>query len=262
MGLDIYLEPAAVAEANRRHYSIWEEDAEGNCLGVTMTEEERKAHDEANPYISHKDVPSERYPDHLFNRRYLRSSYNSDGFNNVVPEILGPTNEGDRGSLYWIFEPMDRDWNNGDDKDPLTVEDIPKLQECRKRASEIVDELATSDRLRVETVSPNMFNAPPQHSSDDALRIYREHVAERPGVPVGWYSTMGGDLNVYGDGLRVVAAIPGRDTFGGPAVHLLFKARDEAFDSYLQSAEIVVEFIDEAIMLIERDGSCAISWSG
>lgn len=265
MGLDIYLYPIAAAEANRKHYAIWDEDADGNYAAGSMTDEQRRAHDEANPHVPHESVPSERYPDHLFNRRYLRSSYNSGGFNHAVPEMLASA-EGnypdERGSLYWIFEPLGRDWNAGGDEAPLTAEDIPRLRQCRDRANDIAEALRASDRLRVMTVSPNMFKALPSHTDDDALRIYRQHAAERQSKDDGWYSTMGGDLNVYGGGLSVIAAIPGQDTFKIPAVHLLYRASDDGFDSYVQSAEITVEFCDEAIMLVERDGSCEISWSG
>jgi len=45
-------------------------------------------------------------------------------------------------------------------------------------------------------------------------------------------------------------------------VHLVYRASDGGFDSYVQAAEITAEFCDEAIALIERDGSCEMSWSG
>lgn len=265
MGLDVYLYTAIDAAMNKQHSDALEglhNDAEAD--GREVSTEEHRAVSEANPYASHADVPSERYPDHLFNRRYLRSSYNGGGFNHAVPEMIGTSGDypKDRGSLYWIFEPMQRDWEQ--DSGDLTYLDVERLRECRARALEVADLIRTADRLRVKTIGPNMFSAPPAHTDDDALKIYRDHVEamrERGREMEGWYAS-GPDLNVYADPLPVLCAIPGRDTFGIPAVHLIYRAEDEAYDSYVQSAEITAEFCDEAIALIERDGAAHMSWSG
>lgn len=42
------------------------------------------------------EIDSEKYPDHLFKIGYMRSSYNSGGFNSVVSELVGH-------DLYWLF---------------------------------------------------------------------------------------------------------------------------------------------------------------
>lgn len=241
MGLDIYLYTATDAAQN----------------------DEYKAWGERYSYAPHVDSPSERYPDHLFNRRYLRSSYNDGGFNHAVPEMLGTsggksTYPNERGSLYWIFEPMGRDWDG--DEGELWPDDVPKLEECKKRALSIVDELRSCDRLRVMTVSPNMFSEPPTRTADDALRLYRAAVARADMRADGWYSSK--DLDVYGEEVSILAAVPGVATFGIPGVHLIYKAADEGYESYIQSAEIVAEFCDEAITLIQLSGTAQISWSG
>lgn len=260
MGLDIYLSSAADAEADRLHYSAYDDDN-------TMSDEERKIWLAEHPSSPLQDTPSHQYPDHLFKRDYLRSSYNDSGFNHAVPEMLGSSSSGmypnERGSLYWIFEPTGRNWHNGGDEAPFTSDDVPKLLECKQRALDVAQELRNSDNLRVMAISPNIFSGPSAITEDEALQMYREHVIQRGGEPKDgdWYS-QGPSLNVFGGGLKVLAAIPGMGTFKEPSVHLIYRASNEAFDSYIQSAEITAEFCDEAISLIERDGSCKISWSG
>lgn len=271
MGLDIYLntrDEAAQNEAyNRASEELYEDQPDSKSKRDLMSDEEYAAWQEQYSFAPQVDVASERYPEHYWNRRYLRSSYNGSGFNHAVPQMLGdPRDEGRKypneyGSLYWIFEPMGRDWPEGGDEAPITAEEIPNLQICASRAREVASKLRDSDKLRVITVSPNMFMAPPEHTDDDALRLYREHIAERPDRDGsdGWYSTRG--LEVFGDGLTILAAIPGKATFDIPGVHLIYRAT-AAIDSYIQAAEIAAEFCDEATMLIERDGSCSMSWSG
>lgn len=260
MGLDIYLYTRDQARQNDEHSRASEAHYERTDYD-TLSDEERRAAYEALPrYVGYDRVPSEVNPEHLFDRRYLRSSYNDGGFNHAVPQLLKTSGEKEypheRGSLYWIFEPMGREWD-GDDG-ALTADDIPKLRECRDRALLVADELAGSDRLRVMTISPNIFSGPSSVSDDEALAMYR---AELP-LHGDWGFYSKGELNVFGKGLTVLAAIPGKATFDVPGVHLVYRGGDEGFDSYLQSAQIVVEFCDEAITLIERDGGARISWSG
>jgi len=261
MGLDISLYTNAEREASKAHEAAWD-DVYDSGRWAAMTKAQQDEWRAANPYPDRdRDHPSERYPDHLFNRRYLRSSYNGGGFNHAVPEMLGTSGANaeypnERGSLYWIFEPIGREWDG--DEGILTRDDIPKLLESKARAELIAEELRKADRLRVFTASPNMFSAPPETSDNDALRMYREHVAERE--PEGWYSSR--DMDVFGGGITILAAIPGKATFNIPGVHLIYRAADEGFESYVQSAEIVAEFCEEAIALISVDGSCEMSWSG
>jgi hypothetical protein len=250
MGLDVYLYTKAQAEANAAHDKAWE-DYENQTFA---SDAERKAYEDAMPgYEHYTSVTSEKYPGHLFGRRYLRSSYNGGGFNNAVPSLL----RNDHG-LYWIFEPMGREWDG--DKGTLTADDIDKLSECKARALQVADELRKSDRLRVLTVAPNMFRQPPTISDDEALARYREKLVDGRVRPDGWWSSA--EMDVFGDGLTVLAAIPGRSTFDVPGVHLIYRQGDEGIDSYIQSAEIVAEFCDEAIALIREDGGCSMSWSG
>lgn len=247
MGLDVYLYTKAQAEASEASEAFYERED-------WPSEAERVAARDALPsYEGYTDVPSERYPGHLFNRRYMRSSYNGGGFNSAVPSMLGV----DHG-IYWIFGPMGREWDG--DEGTLTADDLDKLTESKARALRVAEELRESDRLRVMSVAPNVFSKPPTFTDDQALALYRQKVTDGRIQPDGWWSNS--DMDVFGDGLKILAAIPGQAAFDVPGVHLVYRASDEAIDSYISSAEIIAEFCDEAIALIRKDGSCSMHWSG
>lgn len=263
MGLDIYLYSATDAAANKLHDDAsneYYERSDYDELTEARREELRAA---IPPYTPHVDVPSERYPEHLFNRRYLRSSYNDGGYNNAVPQMIGGG-----GSLYWIFEPMGREWDG--DEGTLTSADIPSLQESRKRADEVLVKLNGADRLR--TMDATAMVGGPDHlwsewpREDEVLAWYREEAAKHAAKPdlhgMGeGYSTAKGHVLGFTKGLEVLALTVGRDAIGMPCAIAVYRAVD-GHESYVQSTEIVIEFIDEAISLIERDGSADLSWSG
>jgi hypothetical protein len=261
MGLDIYLYAREQAEQSDR-YSEATKALYGRADYDSLTEQQKDEARRALPeYARHEDVPSQRYPDYLFNRRYLRSSYNPGGFNHAVPQFLctaANNYPNERGSLYWIFEPLGREWDG--DAGDLTADDLPALRECKKRAEEVAGELRTCDPLRTLTAGPNIFGKAPTLTDDQALALYREKLVAGRISPDGWWSNA--EMDVFGDGITVLAAIPGKGTFGEPAVHLIYRATGDGFDSYVQSAEITAEFCDEAIALVERDGGARLSWSG
>jgi len=225
------------------------------CLS---TEELRSLISELPKYSSVELVPSEKYPEHLFNRRYLRSSYNDGGFNNAISDLVGK----DHG-LYWIFEPLDRQWD-GDDG-ILTGLDLVALRESRKRAAQVACELTVCDPIRVMSEAPvlgageHMWSELP--SEDEVLNWYRqEKIRDRFGAG---YSTAKGSVFGFGnDGVNVLAVTLGRDVSGREAAILVYRLDPESIQTYVQSAEIVVEFCDEAISLIGRDGSVQMYWSG
>src|SRR5687767_13432195 len=101
MGLDVYLYNAADGAANELYDKAWNDFYERPDLDQ-LSEQDRKAIEKELPqYVSHTDVSSERYPDHLFNRRYLRSSYNDGGFNSAVPQFVGENHDLTGSSSRW-----------------------------------------------------------------------------------------------------------------------------------------------------------------
>lgn len=263
MGLDVYLYERKAAEAKKLHFEATDAFYERPDYAELTEEQRKEARAALPPYVSHEDVPSEKYPDHLFNRRYLRSSYNAGGFNSAVPDMIGE----DHG-LYWVFEPMGREWDG--DEGFLTMEDVPKLRECRERAEQVAAELRKCDPLRTSAETP-IFGAEAHLWSDlpteeQVLDWYRAEKAQNSGrtSPFGGngYTTAKGAVFGFESGIEILALTLGRDIIGRPAAVMVYRLSTETRDSYIQSAEITGEFIDEAIQLIERDGSAYISWSG
>lgn len=208
----------------------------------------------ASEDYAHEDVPSEKYPDHLFNRRYLRSSYNGSGFNSAVSDFIGGDSD-----LYWIFEGVKRDEH---EEAALTAESIPALEEAKDRALSVADRLRGCDRLRVHTPSAGIIGPqghlwPELPSADKVLDWYRSETAR----PASFESYSTGKGTVYHTGLTILAITIGGDSLGCPAPVIVYRADDDSLNSYIQSAEIIAEFCDEAIGLIQRDGEAQIFWS-
>jgi hypothetical protein len=268
MGLDVYLYTKAQQLQNEAHNKE-ETDFYGAEWELydskTEAEKEHFRNNRQFHYVHQTDVPARAYPGKstLNNRRYLRSSYNGGGFNSAVPRLLGRPC-----SYEWIFEKAIA-VDSGEYDKWWTEEDIPGLSEAAQRAAQVaVDLLNLETPLSVLTVSGNMFSAPPTVTETEALDWAKLEVEKAKGQSDDAFFGSGGWQNgfghFYGLGdalLEVVAAVPGQDYFGTPAVHLVYKAGD-ALDSYIESVTIVGEFAEEAIELIREDGSCYVSWSG
>lgn len=260
MGLDIYLYTKAQAEANDAYEKA--SDAHYEREDWPSDEERERAHEALPKCELATDVLSEKYPDHLFNRRYLRSSYNGSGFERAVPEMVGQ----DHG-LYWIFEPV----KLADQYDvELTEASLPALEQAKARALQVAQEIRDCDPLRTTSVTAHfghrehMWHEPP--SEEQALAWYREEKAKNADRdnPFGGegYSNAKGGVFGFAEGMEVLGATIGQNILGMPSAILIFRMGREGLDSYIQSAEITAEFCDEAITLIRRDGGCSMHWSG
>ncbi|WP_027946570.1 hypothetical protein [Amycolatopsis taiwanensis] len=268
MGLDVYLYSKGEQAYSDAHEKAWEDWWE---TAKDLDDEARKVSREAAnlpPSPGLPSAPSEKYPEHLFDRRYLRSSYNGSGFNHAVPDMIGSNGAGDyphqRGSLYWIFEPVRGDSDEYEFE--LTEGSIPALETAKARALEIADELRKCDPLGVMSESPlfgaaeHMWRELPTES--EVLDWYRSEKDRNANRNTAWgesYSTAKGLVFGLTEGLEVLAVTLGRDSLGRPSAILVY--RSQARDSYVQSAEITAEFCDEAISLIRRDGAAFIHWS-
>jgi len=267
MGLDVYTYTRAEQEAHDAFAARWNEDSdEGNDNPYgkpygEWTEDEKKAEwAEREALPGPTSTPSQKYPDNINSRRYLRSSYNAGGFNSFVPEVT----HNDSFDYYGIFSPL------GDLNDYLIkVDDPAKVKECRDRA---VTCAAALEKLRGEHV----YRADPQRAislrpqdtdgpmnQEQALRYFHtmrmEHAEKADNS--GWdaFGTAQGDFWL-GDPLEVVALIPGVDFMGTPCVHAIH--RFKMHESYIDSAHVLVEFCDELLDLIAQDGHAYLHWSG
>jgi hypothetical protein len=262
MGLDVYLltkVEKAADDAHEAAFDAWWETAKD--LEGDERDASRKA---ANipPGAGCTEVPSERYPKHLFNRRYLRSSYNGGGFNRAVPDFLGE----DKG-LYWMFEPVRGESDEYEFE--MTDGSVKALEEVKARALEVAEALRTCDPLRVESagvmtgLAEHMWSELP--TEEQVLAWYREEAAKhadrmKDDMFGEGYSSAKGTVFGFTEGLEVLALTTGRNFLGGQAI-VVYRPKREVLESYVQSAEITAEFCDEAIELIRKDGSALLHWS-
>jgi hypothetical protein len=240
MGLDIYLrDRSPEVEARRDELEEakygWNDDA--NKRELTPEEEaEYEALDKRR-----EEKKSEKYPDHFFNRNYLRSSYNDSGINRVLKNL-------GHGDLYELFDYKDSDnyhWYPSKEH----------LEGVKARVAEVIEALkAETLSLGVSTesaVSP-FKEGPIGVSPEEAVALAHDKLVNYKGHFTGGFSS--GDGTFFPKGFEIMAAIPGVDVFGKPAVHLVYK-RDMTF--YIQALEITIEFIEEALSMEHPQ----ISWS-
>lgn len=265
MGLDISLYSKAQADQNERHEKEWDELWERKSSGEITEEEyevERKLITQYD-YSSHSpETKSKTNPEHLFNRRYLRSSYNAGGFNSVAGNFGGH-------DLYWIFEPLETDPEEGGGW--LSAGSIENLKACRDRALQVAQEIRDWDRLMVTEFSgPILGDADHLWSKlpteEKVLEWGREELSKKQpdGFGDGGYSTAKG--SVFPSGFTLHAITLGMDKYGFRGIPIVaygvYKATEETFTFYEEAARITAEFCEEAIDMIERDGAVSFSWSG
>jgi len=298
MGLDIYLYSREEHAANKAHEDGWENtwneyhDTTSGELKPGKTDAEYKAAVELVPsYVGSPRLVSEKYPDHLFQKNYLRSSYNDSGFNRAVPDMLGR----EEGGLYWIFRPVIEDRDEPYETE-LDAGFVAKLEVTKSRALGVAAELRASDPLRVMHVSGPLLGTNDHQwdhlpTEDEVLAWYRQEMETRKeylakcateGIEAReeyGYTNAKGEVFGFTKGLEILAVTMGANslakfsaqfpinTVGGqmgamPQPVLVYRQHDDAKQSYIQSAEIIAEFCDYAVELIDRDGSCMMHWSG
>lgn len=264
MGLDIYTYTAEQRESNdaydKAYNSLWDNyghlyDTDKEAFDVKKAE---LVGDMDYTHVDH--VPSKKYPAHLFNRRYLRSSYNDSGFDSAVPVFTGDpahTLGGIFAGTPWLSEPEEDNYPGG----TLDRSAIPFLTDTViPRAQAVAEALRNADGLTTTFISPNPFIDSSEYpkSQEEAVEVARKVLSRSTSFDS--FATREGTF--FTKGFEILAALPGQSLFGEKGVYLIFKASDEGRDSYTQSAEIVIEFVEELIELINKDGSAYVSWSG
>lgn len=199
-----------------------------------------------------EEVKSDKHPDHLCNKTYLRSSYNDAGFNKVVRDLTGK-------DLWWVFEEVlgGDDHNLPDTAYDGTPVNVKAWLTARSRAVELLNHLKECGNIRVCSHSPTNIFKPEAKSvdSEKALEIYREHLDSHANRESPYsYSNGKGLFLCEGDELTVHALINGKDALGQPTVHIIYSAD---ISWYIEAAEVVVEFIDHALSMEEP----GIVWS-
>lgn len=190
------------------------------------------------------DIDAQADPKHICKRNYLRSSYNGGGFNSVANTLIGM-------DFYTIFEPMGVDINRYE-YHPTDEQ----LQACRVNAVEALKEMEAAPALGATFLHATTLR--PQDgtivSEAQAMEAYLQE-ADKPDPfgDGGWSNAFGTFWT--GEPLEVHAAIAGRGLLGDDGVYLVFK---QDLSHYINTAKIVIEFIDEALSHPERE----IHWSG
>lgn len=195
------------------------------------------------------DVPSERWPEHLCNRRYLRSSYNAGGFNQVVGNLIGVT-------LYEIFGyrfdgdgvegtvPYDEDTDEGGYWEPSKAH----LEAALVRANAVRDQLNVAAPLAVEALRPawNLHEEGPKNANQ-AMAVALEKL--NADASFDSFSCREGTFFTK-EPMTVKAVVYGATEF--------YVVHETDLTFYRQMADVIVEFIEDALAM-----TCPrISWSG
>lgn len=221
-------------------------------------------------YVSYPDLAgeqkSDKYPEHMCNKSYLRSSYNEGGFNSVVGKLIGK-------DLYHIFgldwggiedAPGYVPWNEETEEGGHWIPTPEHLVKCKERAEEVVAELAAIERP-LATMHVTSYPEADPLTAEQAIELTYKKLAERKAAIEkdgdkakfwgGSYSSREGFF-CLDDPLAIIAIVTGKDVLGSPCVHVVHD--NKGFDHYTQMAEIVVEMIDT--MLVHPGAS--VVWSG
>lgn len=189
---------------------------------------------------------------------YLRSSYNSAGFNSWAQKHLGGKD------LYYIFEPdkcekvvtpSDKEYA---EEEKVAVEPsglVPDWDACMKRAKEVLElVLQAAEDPAVIVVGPNMFS-PPSITREEVIGVFKKELArynksspkqsEHPLSNFTWYSNATGEFFMK-DAPVVMAAIPVKSLFGeGSDIALVCKPIDGQHDYYIEMVrDHVIPFIE------------------
>lgn len=175
MGLDIYLskfaEPAALAIGRAEKYlhsPLQESDDPSAARQLEDLATELGLGEYGEP--SHQDVqfPSARYPDHMFQVGYLRSSYNAGGINSVLRSLALL-------DLYGIF--------GADDRRSWVLPDWPAAADrARETIAAYRAAVEAMDGCRVVKHHYNPLSPPTQvTTSAAAAKIFQGEVEKRAG---------------------------------------------------------------------------------
>jgi hypothetical protein len=172
---------------------------------------------------------------------YLRSAYNSAGFNTWCKRMIGED------GYYFIF-----DYSEAREVDGKFS---PDWKLARKRALELLGRALTLPPLRILEVRSLVMEDLPDPSK--VLSIYLDEVKkDLPPDGFSWFATKAGEFFLK-DPPTVKAAIWTRPTFGDhPDLQLVIEDPD-ANSYYIQSLQETLKFID-----LGREKNGWMTWSG
>lgn len=204
---------------------------------------------ESERYKETITIDSKKHPHHLFKIGYLRSSYNSSGFNSVVEDSVGM-------SLYDVFPESEDgsfefspDWENS-------------LIFANKMLRKLKGQVKENPYMTTE-VSSVIYGKKEDalSSGKEALEAFVKAKKEHKGKEHLFkdYSNASGYF-FMGDPIKVRAALTGTSITGRPAIYLVYED-PESLEWYVQATEVVVEMI-KWVLNQPKPEQYYLSWSG
>ena len=178
------------------------------------------------------NLKSSKYPEHLCKVGYLRSSYNSAGFNQVMGKMGLP-------DLYYIFDVEDNhEYYVNVNWEESLARAIALLVDYDNAL--VDDDGYTYDVIKVRN-TPLRNEKPLPKSDEEAIKFYKETMKG--------HTRQGSFENAYGffsntDDWQLVGAFPGLGVFGDndKVTYLITRSKQDAKDDwYRQMIEIVIE---------------------
>lgn len=207
-------------------------------LDVYLEEGEDLPLDEVKDEVN-ENTPEEGEDDHLFTKDYLRSSYNSSGFDRVVETLT--SKEG----LWYIFAPC------GDLESGHASPSTKQLELARERAVEVYEALQTVEPVYVNFEGFNPYRKEAEKTKirtpREALDLYQETMGKDKQSIFGGSGFRNADGSFWTEPLKVRAAIPGVGPLQEKGVWLVYDIDD--LDWYIEGAKRVIDFIDTALAM-------------
>lgn len=167
------------------------------------------------------DEKSDLYPEHYCNKGYLRSSYNSSGFNNVVGTMVGK-------EMHYIFDPLeDIETEDGDYISPIYSKE--HLEAARLRAIEVRDDLKNALPFKLDTFSIGNIFDQRKYTPLSTLRAEEAYALFLDYWKNGQSPSEESFAYFNKEALLMYACIQGLDDNGVPTHHLVSKVWDEPF---------------------------------
>jgi hypothetical protein len=237
VGLDCYLyhladpeaKKVAVARYRERIAPLWNTEPTTPVEVIRERARIECATDEYGEYMGEQriDVPSIRYPDHLFKVGYFRPSYNEGGFDHVMRDYGLP----DLDTLFAVPE--------------HAGEVHPDWPACKIRvdsALAALREVAASDAGCYSVCSVRDMHT----AFDDtaaALAAFRVQLCRKRDPLMENYSSREGDFWLGDNPPKVRAVMWVKSHFGDPHPVLVYEAADR-LKWYVEAMEVVAETVD------------------
>jgi len=191
---------------------------------------------DSNSLVERISISSKKYPSHLFKIGYFRSSYNSQGINNIL-SMLGLA------TLYEIFEVRGEDYIIF----PNWEDSKKKVNNCRKQLEELTSAFPFSLTTLPITFEENLT---PDVVFDEFKKRLESFRRKEPSLTrMTSYLTRRGFFHFDNRPLKVRSIQFGK-TMGMETCFVIFQVDPKEYKWYVQALEIVEETID---YVLERD---------